>query len=61
MEDLLRLKFSNREVANLLILTGDEELIEGNWWGDKFWGIYNGEGENHLGKLLMKIRGELCL
>ncbi len=59
MEDLLRLKFSNREVANLLRLTGSEELVEGNWWGDRFWGVCGGKGENHLGKLLMKIRTEL--
>ena len=37
----------------------DEELIEGNWWGDTYWGVCNGVGENHLGKLLMKIREEL--
>ncbi len=59
MEDLLRLKFSNREVGNLLILTGDEELVEGNWWNDTYWGVCRGVGENHLGKLLMKIRAEL--
>jgi predicted NAD-dependent protein-ADP-ribosyltransferase YbiA (DUF1768 family) len=36
------------------------ELIEWNNWGDKFFGkcIKTGEGENHLGKLLMKIRDE---
>ena len=59
MEDLLRLKFSNREVGNLLIMTGNEELVEGNWWGDVFWGVCKGKGENHLGRLLMKIREEL--
>ena len=59
MEELLRLKFSNREISNLLLLTGNEELIEGNWWGDTYWGICNGIGENHLGKLLMKIRENL--
>lgn len=60
MEDLLRLKFSNREVAQLLLLTGSEEIIEVNWWKDTFWGQCNGVGENHLGKLLMKIRDELA-
>jgi predicted NAD-dependent protein-ADP-ribosyltransferase YbiA (DUF1768 family) len=35
------------------------ELIEGNWWGDTYWGVCNGVGENHLGKLLMKIRDYL--
>lgn len=32
---------------------------EGNTWGDKFWGVCDGEGENHLGKLLMEVRAEL--
>ena len=59
MELGLRLKFQNPDLAAKLIATGDEELIEGNPWGDRIWGVYNGEGENRLGKLLMKIRDEL--
>jgi ribA/ribD-fused uncharacterized protein len=60
MEDLLRLKFKpNSLLGNKLIETGNEELIEGNWWGDTFWGQCKGIGENHLGKLLMKIRSEI--
>ncbi len=35
------------------------ELIEGNHWNDTFWGICNGNGENNLGKILMKIRHEI--
>jgi predicted NAD-dependent protein-ADP-ribosyltransferase YbiA (DUF1768 family) len=34
-------------------------LIEENTWGDTFWGICKGQGENHLGRLLMQIRDEL--
>jgi predicted NAD-dependent protein-ADP-ribosyltransferase YbiA (DUF1768 family) len=34
-------------------------LIEGNTWGDKFWGQVKGEGANYLGRLLMKVREEL--
>lgn len=41
------------------MLTGDAELIEGNNWGDTFWGVCNGRGENMLGKLLMEIRDYL--
>ena len=37
----------------------DVDLIEGNTWGDTFWGQVDGKGENKLGKLLMKIRDEL--
>jgi len=65
MEELLRRKFSDPELAELLINTGDAELIEGNYWHDNFWGdcscekCKRKEGKNHLGKLLMKIRSEL--
>lgn len=61
MEELLREKFSdkNPELKQKLIDTYDAELIEGNTWNDTFWGVCAGVGENHLGKLLMKIREEL--
>lgn len=56
MEFLLKQKFEDLELKKRLIDTNDELLIEGNNWGDTFWGVCNGEGENHLGRLLMKIR-----
>lgn len=57
MRDCLYWKFSNRDLANRLLLTGDAELIEGNTWGDRFWGQHPvGVGENMLGKLLMEVR-----
>ena len=60
MEKLVYLKFiGNQNLLDLLVETGDEELIEGNWWGDTFWGVCNEVGENHLGKILMKIRDHL--
>lgn len=59
MEGLLRQKFADSELREFLLATGGEELVEGNWWGDQFWGVCNGQGENNLGKLLMKIREEL--
>lgn len=59
MESLLRKKFNTLLFKQLLKNTGDAELIEGNTWGDEFWGVYNNYGHNHLGKLLMKIRDEL--
>ncbi len=59
MEDCLREKFcGGSELRAKLVATGDEELVEGNWWNDTFWGVCNGKGENHLGKLLMKLRAE---
>ncbi len=60
MEQVLRLKFaSGTELAAQLIATGDADLVEGNTWGDQFWGVSRGRGQNHLGRLLMKIRAEL--
>lgn len=57
----LREKFRFEDMRRMLLDTGDKVLEEGNSWGDTFWGIDNrtGEGENHLGKLLMMVREEL--
>lgn len=61
MERGLRAKFEDITLLQCLVLTDDEELIEGNNWGDTIWGVdlKTGRGENHLGKLLMKIRDEV--
>lgn len=59
MEGLLRRKFTHPHLRKMLVDTGDAWIIEGNHWGDRFWGVCGGEGENHLGKLLMKIRAEI--
>ena len=60
MLKVLRAKFSqHRDLAALLLSTGDKYLEETNWWGDKFWGKCGGEGRNMLGLILMAIRAEL--
>lgn len=61
MRDLLRRKFRDDPLRSKLMETGDRELIEGNKWGDRFWGVDldTGKGENWLGRLLMGVRGEL--
>jgi ribA/ribD-fused uncharacterized protein len=60
MRKVLRAKFLHGfELAERLLATGDEELSEGNWWGDQFWGKCEGEGENWLGRLLMERRAKL--
>lgn len=60
MRHVLACKFEERSVLALrLLATGVEELVEGNTWGDTFWGQVNGVGENWLGRLLMKRRDEL--
>lgn len=59
MRQLLIAKFLIPAFAQLLLETGDEELVEGNSWNDRFWGVCNGIGENVLGRLLMEIRDML--
>jgi len=59
MREILRSKFSDPKLRSLLVSTGNKELIETNAWKDTFWGVYQGVGENHLGKLLMEIRREI--
>lgn len=60
MEQCVRYKFTHHaELCAKLLATGDAYLEEGNTWGDEFWGTVNGRGENHLGKILMKVREEL--
>lgn len=57
----LNRKFSadNPQFVENLLGTGNAELVEGNTWGDTYWGVCRGQGENNLGKLLMKIRDGL--
>ena len=60
----LCLKFADEQLADWLLETGDEELVEGNDWSDNFWGVCHCEkcrkqgiqGKNRLGHLLMKVR-----
>jgi ribA/ribD-fused uncharacterized protein len=59
MAVLLKQKFADPVTAHYLKETGDAELIEGNHWGDVFWGVCRGVGKNHLGRLLMEIRDTL--
>lgn len=63
MTDLVRRKFTeNKELRAKLIATGNAELAEGNLWKDTFWGVdlRTGIGQNCLGRILMKVRGELA-
>jgi ribA/ribD-fused uncharacterized protein len=49
----------NPDLAAKLVATGDATLIEGNHWGDTYWGICKGVGQNKLGLMLMEIRDGL--
>lgn len=59
MHELVLQKFQDKVLRAELLATGERLLIEGNWWNDRFWGVCRGQGENHLGKILMKVRAQL--
>lgn len=59
MRLICKAKFiQNPGLMDQLIKTGDAQLVEGNTWGDRVWGVCNGAGENRLGKILMALRQE---
>ena len=51
----------NPDLMEKLLQTENTELIEGNTWNDRYWGVdlKTGKGENRLGKILMRVRKEL--
>lgn len=60
----VREKFKDETLAEMLISTGDQEIIEGNWWHDNFFGSCScvkcgNKGQNNLGKLLMRVRDDI--
>lgn len=60
MKSCINKKFTlENSIGKSLIATGSSLLIEGNWWHDTLWGVYNNEGSNYLGKLLMIRRHQL--
>lgn len=71
MYDLLKVKFEDAKLARQLISTEPMNLVEGNWWGDTFWGAVRHTpdtnesgfegwyGRNYLGRLLVRVRHEL--
>ncbi len=61
MEEIVRIKFEDPDLAAALIRTGTASLTEGNNWGDTFWGICNGAGRNVLGIILMDRRDALIV
>ena len=60
MNQLIKIKFApNTILGERLIVTEEQFLVEGNSWGDRFWGVCNGDGRNILGHLLMERRAFL--
>jgi ribA/ribD-fused uncharacterized protein len=56
-------KFSqNPYLQQRLLATADRDLIEGNYWNDKYWGVClkTGLGQNKLGQILMHVRRVLA-
>lgn len=55
----------NAEVRSQLLATGDDEILEGNYWCDQYYGSCTCEkhehipGLNKLGIMLMELRQEL--
>ena len=62
MYELTLLKFVlNHGLRCKLADTYPCRLIEGNTWGDTFWGVCNGVGENRLGTILEIVRRQLIV
>ena len=55
----VREKFKDANLSELLLSTEDFPLVESNDWNDRFWGVSQGKGLNHLGRILMKVRKEI--
>lgn len=61
----VRQKFKNHEdLKEMLLSTDDQELVNGNWNHDIFFGSCfcpkcGNNGLNHLGKILMDVRSEI--
>ena len=59
MRDFVRAKFDNPLLQELLVATGDAELVQDNKFNDRFWGTCGGVGQNWLGKILQEVREEV--
>lgn len=53
----------NLDLKAKLLATGNQNLVEGNTWNDREWGVCIKSnpniGENHLGRILMEVRTKL--
>lgn len=65
MHKIVEEKFSyDKKLADKLLATEGEELVEGNTWHDNYWGSCScskcgNKGANNLGKILMDIRSDM--
>jgi ribA/ribD-fused uncharacterized protein len=57
MCEIVHAKFTqNKSLRELLMTTYPQQLTEGNYWHDSFWGVCDGIGQNWLGRILMAER-----
>ena len=60
MFSVVMAKFGGSQtLTDALLATGDEKLVEGNTWGDRYWGVCDGNGLNKLGGILERVRENL--
>ena len=65
MYEIVKDKFTDEILAARLLATGDEILVEGNYWHDNYWGSCVCDKcrilpkRNQLGKTLMRVSEEL--
>jgi ribA/ribD-fused uncharacterized protein len=64
MMGTLAVKFGTHEdLGDKLLATGRRQLVEGNTWGDRYWGCVKRDGvwrgKNYLGRTLGRIRSLL--
>jgi ribA/ribD-fused uncharacterized protein len=60
MYEALLAKFSQHaDLKNLLVSTGNANLVHFEAGRDPYWGANNGRGLNRMGKLLMDVRARL--
>ena len=59
MEHCLREKFKQEPFKQNLLDTENQNIQESNYWNDSYWGVDLKQdpniGENHLGRLIMKM------
>ena len=57
MAEVTFLKYLHHpDLKQMLLDTGDKYIEETNGWKDKYFGVYDGEGQNVLGKIIMATR-----
>lgn len=65
MGQVQAIKFADPVLFRQLLATGSAQLVEGNTWHDTHWGVchcprHGGVGDNHLGRMLMRVRAQLA-